>query len=1158
MKLGSATLFVIAALSCSVARATDAVEHVSGAPKNVEQDDAEFWERFLGNYKKKKKVIMSTDSPTQAPTLPKNCRTNVTVTCEAPDPITGELVDCSEIFIPNGDCTSDTIETVSFTFQPAPCIPSGNEQEGCLTGVPENCADIEEVPDDSPVIISCTETDTGNFVPVTTTPGATGSPSVTVNPGQEFYVNPQVGGPIPTPVNCTISNLDGDLLQWNLMDLSGDCNLDVKDSFGSLVLESCDETDCLINATLTYIIFNTGDTDMEVLNVTGQVNSEEPFQLVDDVVPNPIPEGASVTVFETVQIDFCLEAVYLICAYVDARPPGGNTECEADFCLEVPINPFTPAPTDEPTFSPTEAPSDTPSQMPSGEPSQSPSRATNTPTNEPTTQPSLSPSSSPSLLPSSTPTLAPSLLPSSTPSLSPSGEPSQSPSRATNTPTNEPTEQPSTTPSSTPSTTPSESPTEAPPCETTLGVECTVPDPITGETILCENNLLEDGDCFGGPIGAISLSYKPKPCGTPTCTNGQEGVTGVPEICDDGINPPSGCADIECRDTNSGVLLPLSPFGSSSGGTSINVCEGDVFSVRPVGRGGVLPSPINCTIEDSSGNLMQWNLIDVSGSVALQLKDCFGSLEMEACDDKECLQESTLTYFINNVGETDMQVVNVTGQVDNQPPFQLVDEVDPNPVPIGQTVTVTEVVVLDYCEDFNYTVCGYIDARPDNTSPDFCEAEVCIIVNIDPFTARPTMSPSEVPTQVPSLSPSTTPSGEPSQSPTSKPTDAPTNTPSESPSDAPTDTPSESPSETPTSKPTDEPTLEPTFSPTASPTSSPTASPTLEPTFSPTVEPTFSPTSSPVQQCKVGVLLPNETIQFGGNITVPCQNRLELLTMQYTGNGVTGGACNRSFFCEGNQFICQDFGNSFGTIGVDGLAPDQVWVQAYGVNDPAISFSGVPSFDEFGDAFFNLTGPNQLELDADQIVDYYERNPTTGGPIGNPIQRTQFHVSCSQPLVCYNVFGASTVVGYQEFAPTPLEQYKSCAASQEVDIDLEIPLDIPGTDQDVEVLVFLVVLKPGPGAIPDPDNPIEVIENLGIFTISAGTVLPLDYTLRLDPRITFLYRITVLIQAQTVPGGLPCIADPQNATQFVNVTGVSTDVILGCEDFRTTTPRPPT
>ena len=96
------------------------------------------------------------------------------------------------------------------------------------------CADLAPFGDD-PVSIACTDL-LGNSLAVSTSSDSV-SP-ISLSAGEEFSVATIGDAELPPRINCTIGESDGTVIQWNVIDVSGDVSLDLKDTFGSLQLES--------------------------------------------------------------------------------------------------------------------------------------------------------------------------------------------------------------------------------------------------------------------------------------------------------------------------------------------------------------------------------------------------------------------------------------------------------------------------------------------------------------------------------------------------------------------------------------------------------------------------------------------------------------------------------------------------------------------------------------------------------------------------------------------------------------------------------------------------------------------------------------------------------------------------------------------------------
>lgn len=739
----------------------------------IEGDDAEFWDRFLGYYyyKKKKKMTPSptelslTDQPTQPPTEPptslptstptqpptqtptqsptKNpgCLVDVTVECVLAD----DGTPCEDVTEVDGTCAGGDINVVSFTYQPALCTEDENAQ-----GSGAECIDVASFPDGN-VTITCSD-DSGTEA-LETSPSSVGR-------GDEFTVS-RVGdgsGPLPDKIMCTFR--DGQaVLQTNTIDTSGASRLDLKDSFGALQLESCDEQDCVKEVRLTYIITNIGMVNMNVTSVTGQVintdmlNNDDVFELVDLVSPNPIPVGDSVPVEFLTDIDFCVGQVVTITGRATALPDGSPFPLP---CVDSANTTFTtPILTDQPTTSPTQPPTQPPTQIPTQQPTSAPTQ----------------------------------------------------------------------------------SPTTNPPCDITIDVVCTIEDPENaGERIPCRDAPVVDGVCApGADIDAVSFTYQPGTCDE---SNNNQGTAAT---CMQMGVTPSREVRIMCTDDAGSVELATFPD---------SIEPGDEFTVTSLGGASMpLPDKIFCSIEEDM-DVLQSNIIDVSGNERLDLKDTFGALQLEACNENDCVKDVTLTYTITNVGDVDMSVTSVIGQVinmdmvNNDAVFELVDMVMPNPVLVGQSVMVAFNSSIDFCVGELVTITGSTSALPEGSPfPLPCVDNTSITLLPPDLTDVPTQSPSASP----SSSPSDTPTERPSESPSASPSASPSSSPSESPSKSPSATPTASPSSQPTASPSKLPSATPTASPSARPSSTPTASPSSEPTASPSESPTQSPTETPTQ-----------------------------------------------------------------------------------------------------------------------------------------------------------------------------------------------------------------------------------------------------------------------------------------------------------------------
>mmetsp|Transcript_16587 Transcript_16587/g.18653 ORF Transcript_16587/g.18653 Transcript_16587/m.18653 type:complete len:394 (+) Transcript_16587:52-1233(+) len=244
-----------------------------------------------------------------------------------------------------------------------------------------------------------------------------------------------------------------------------------------------------------------------------------------------------------------------------------------------------------------------------------------------------------------------------------------------------------------------------------------------------------------------------------------------------------------------------------------------------------------------------------------------------------------------------------------------------------------------------------------------------------------TLVPSSTPTPAPSSSPSSRPSLRPSQQPSDGPSLDPSSAPSVAPSSSPSEAPSASPSAAPSAAPSVSPSSRPSFQPSDGPSLDPSSSPSEAPTVAPTATPTASPST------------PFPTVD------PECQGRPWVITFLYN-----GGNCAQSDNLQPRQkFSCIDF-TSRGP-------PTHKGEESY--------ITAVPRGSRSGFIFFAGTVPvgEKFTLNADRVYDKLASEMTLtvyeeeGGDV---VQVVDLHLSCSQPLILYDKFGASEVTQWVE------------------------------------------------------------------------------------------------------------------------------------------------
>ena len=377
----------------------------------------------------------------------------------------------------------------------------------------------------------------------------------------------------------------------------------------------------------------------------------------------------------------------------------------------------------------------------------------------------------------------------------------------------------------------------------------------------CEKLVLPSGICSDGSnINTVRFTYTGFDCidgdGYDTCSDSNGG-------------PPA--------DTEAIVICV-------DGGTTLaseTVVPGDIITVSQVGG---LTDIITCTVEGADGTLYQTITINTSGDVNLHLGEKFGSLQLQACDDQDCIESVTWYYTFENIGSTPM-TITVADRTRNDITDSLRDQLPTLQLDIGQSAGISETQKVGMCVDNVITT--NIDVHA--TAPDatICEGKglYTFITGLPPSlvitpspsppptlpptivtaspsvfatpstpepTDPPTLSPSIAGTDLPTKAPTVAPTERPTTPPvTAEPTDPPTLSPSIAGTDLPTKAPTVAPTERPTTPPvTAEPTNFPTLAPSVAGTDAPTQSPTIPPTKSPTEapvtpEPTVVPTMGP-------------------------------------------------------------------------------------------------------------------------------------------------------------------------------------------------------------------------------------------------------------------------------------------------------------------------
>jgi hypothetical protein len=71
-------------------------------------------------------------------------------------------------------------------------------------------------------------------------------------------------------------------------------------------------------------------------------------------------------------------------------------------------------------------------------------------------------------------------------------------------------------------------------------------------------------------------------------------------------------------------------------------------------------------------------------------------LEVESCDDLECIIDVAYSYTATNAGEAPINITSMT-RVRDGDTLDLTDQVDPKELDVGEKIVVTEPDQVDYC-----------------------------------------------------------------------------------------------------------------------------------------------------------------------------------------------------------------------------------------------------------------------------------------------------------------------------------------------------------------------------------------------------------------------------------------------------------------------------
>ena len=275
-----------------------------------------------------------TPRPTPLPTFPgindDPCAIEVDLRCS-----TANNLDCETELQPVTNLRCADIlptETLSFRYWPKVCEADSNQQ-----GNNALCETFGAFNPFTRANILCLQ---GNQV-------AKVEPS-SVLMGDFFDISSQIGGVLSGSVSCVFVTSSGARMQAVTINTSGNLELNLRDSFGSMRVEGCGDKRCF--ETLSYVanLRNIGTTSAEVTELELAIGPTTETMLIS----SPIPPGASSTSAEVIRrLDICAPGFMFSRATVTAKalPVNSqiNEQCQATDSLLIGS---TPAPSSAPTL----------------------------------------------------------------------------------------------------------------------------------------------------------------------------------------------------------------------------------------------------------------------------------------------------------------------------------------------------------------------------------------------------------------------------------------------------------------------------------------------------------------------------------------------------------------------------------------------------------------------------------------------------------------------------------------------------------------------------------------------------------------------------------------------------------------------------------------
>jgi hypothetical protein len=152
--------------------------------------------------------------------------------------------------------------------------------------------------------------------------------------------------------------------------------------------------------------------------------------------------------------------------------------------------------------------------------------------------------------------------------------------------------------------------------------------------------------------------------------------------------------------------------------------------------GGPLPVGLSCTIADAENTNQRRQVveIDTSGLVELDLKDRYGALQVEACDESTCLESVTFAVEVTNASPNATDVTELNLRFDGVT-SDMLQGATPSLLPRG-SATFTDEREVDVCTSATQgavvTGSGLVSDLPDDVDGGACLAAVTLDIELEP------------------------------------------------------------------------------------------------------------------------------------------------------------------------------------------------------------------------------------------------------------------------------------------------------------------------------------------------------------------------------------------------------------------------------------------